>query len=135
MPLTRETPGESPLHTPGVEGVPPGTTDDTGNEPRLPLSLQSLGGGVGMLVDADGDPVVGSDGMPILRSMDTPTGTSAPAWTSTREAADLAFTQQRQLAAEAAQLTRDAAAVGARRRPHAARAGFGHKSDPPLRRS
>ncbi len=52
-----------------------GGGDGGDGDVKLPLSIQPIGGGIGMLVDADGVPVVGDDGMPILRNVDTPGGT------------------------------------------------------------
>lgn len=80
---------------------------------KLPLSIQPIGGGVGMLVDADGVPVVGDDGMPILRSIDTPGtgGTGRTQFESERErdiaAAELARAQARTLSPEEIQAQRD----------------------------
>lgn len=67
----------------------PTTANGDGDDVKLPLSIQPIGGGVGMLVDADGVPVVGDDGMPILRNVDTPSGGAGrapPAFSSTQAA-------------------------------------------------
>lgn len=61
------------LPTPGEGTAPPPNGDDV----KLPLSISPIGGGIGILVDADGVPVVGDDGLPILRNMDTPAGGGA----------------------------------------------------------
>ncbi len=58
----------------GTAPAPAPTPTDVPSGVKLPLSIQPIGGGVGILVDADGVPVVGDDGMPILRSMDTTGG-------------------------------------------------------------
>lgn len=73
------------ISLPGVgEGISP---PDIGDDVKLPLSIQPIGGGQGILVDADGIPVVGEDGLPILRSVPAaPTGGSAPSFASTQAA-------------------------------------------------
>lgn len=55
----------------GAGTAPTTTSPDVPAGVKLPLSIQPIGGGVGILVDADGVPVVGDDGMPILRNMET----------------------------------------------------------------
>ena len=100
------------LPTPGPGSAPSDGGED--GDVKLPLSVQPIGGGIGMLVDADGVPVVGDDGMPILRNMDTPgTGSapSAPAFGSTQ--AGFAAQTQADIDAAAVQagIDRDAAAA------------------------
>lgn len=58
------------------------------DEVKLPLRVEPIGGGVGILVDADGVPVVGDDGNPILRAFDEATGgsSSAPSFASSQAA-------------------------------------------------
>ena len=65
---------------------------------KLPLSIQPIGGGIGMLVDADGVPVVGDDGMPILRNVDASTGSgTGGSFASSQAGAELAFQQEQTL--------------------------------------